>query len=170
MGAVATLTVAQDVMEPGVRTLTTPESQKVLDTMKHVETDQSYSSIIFHVWRTAWVWILITGRFCWPRLLRSQDSTYQCRGVGTYMSEIERLKSIQTGIVKVESTVCGMCVKSIINSNPTLQSKDLGITLVDILSRRTKSMTTWRITHSTWHNRPAPRTSEMVLGSFFFRF
>lgn len=111
MGAVATLTVAQDVTEPGVRTLTTPESQKVLDTMKHVEKDQSYSSFILHVWRTAWVWTLITGRFCWPRLLSSRDSTYQCRGVGTYMSEIERLQSIQTGITKVESTVCGMCVK-----------------------------------------------------------
>ena len=41
------LTVAQDVTEPGVcRTLTTPESQKVLGAMKHVETDQSNSSII----------------------------------------------------------------------------------------------------------------------------
>ena len=46
MGAVTALTVVQDVTRPGLcRTLTTLESQKVEDTMKHVETDQSYSTI-----------------------------------------------------------------------------------------------------------------------------
>jgi hypothetical protein len=57
-------------------------------------------------------------------------------GAGTYMPEIERFKAIRKGIAKFEATVCGMCIKGIIKSNPAVEFKDFGITLADLLPAR----------------------------------